>query len=105
MGKFERAYSVHEEVDDEVLAIAHSPTAQCIFTGGNHGVVRKWAFWGVRQLQAEYKAHTDAVVCFAVDGHFLYSGSVASCAADGRVVFWDPQVAQPGVVEISAYTQ
>merc|ERR1711957_905829 len=85
---------------------------------------------GVKQMENEYIGHKDAVVCFAVDGNFLYSGSadctiriwetsagyslkvvevhkvttqallvipdsgyVASCAADGRVVFWDPQVA------------
>merc|ERR1712118_278348 len=82
---------------------------------------------GSKILEAELTGHEDAVTCFAVDGHFLFSGSVdctiriwetasamelktvkvhsvtvqallvipetgmaASCAFDGRLVFWDP---------------
>mmetsp|Transcript_73327 Transcript_73327/g.203436 ORF Transcript_73327/g.203436 Transcript_73327/m.203436 type:complete len:738 (-) Transcript_73327:78-2291(-) len=142
MAKFERAYVAHEDVDDEVLALAHSPTANSIFSGGNAGIVRKWAFRGTKVLEAEYMGHTSAVVCFAVDGNFLYSGSadctiriwetsqgyelkvvqvhkvtpqallvipdsgyMASCAGDGRIVFWDPQVGRRDVEEISAYEQ
>merc|ERR1712139_585780 len=143
MAKFERAFMAHDEIDDEILAIAYSSSAQSVFTGGNHGIVRKWAFWGVRQLEAEYKGHQDAVVCFAVDGNFLFSGSVdctvriwetsqgvplkvvkvhdrtpqallvvpdtgyvASCAFDGRLVLWDPQLGKKeGVLEIKTYEQ
>lgn len=142
--KFDRVYTAHDSCDDEILAVAHSPAAQSIFTGGNHGVIRKWAFWGARRLEREYDGHEDAVTCFAVDGHFLYSGSVdctvriwetsrhmavktvrnvhdvtvqallivpesgfvASCAFDGRVVFWDPQVSKrDGVGELRTYDQ
>jgi len=127
MGKFDRAYMAHDIADDEILAIAHSPVAASIFTGGNRGVIRKWSFEGIKILEAELTGHDDAVTCFAVDGHFLFSGSVdctiriwetasamelktvkvhsvtvqallivpetgmaASCAFDGRLVFWDP---------------
>jgi WD40 repeat protein len=76
MAKFERAFIAHDEVDDEILAIAHSSMAHSIFTGGNHGKIRKWAFWGVKQMEAEYDGHDDAaVVCFAVDANLLFSGS------------------------------
>lgn len=143
MAKFERAFTAHDEIDDEILAIAHSSIANSVFTGGNHGIVRKWAFWGLKQLEAEYKGHTDAVVCFAVDANLLFSGSVdntvhiwetsqgiqlkvvkvhdvtvqallvisdtgyvASCAFDGRLVLWDPQIARKeGVEEIQTYEQ
>lgn len=144
MAKFERAFQAHEDIDDEILAIAYSSTAHSVFTGGNHGIVRKWAFWGVRQLEDKYEGHSDAVVCFAVDANFLYSGSVdctvriwettqgmslkevkvhsvtvqallvipesgfvASCAFDGRVVFWDPRIGskEDGVNELQTYEQ
>jgi hypothetical protein len=143
MAKFERAYTAHDEMDDEILAIAYSSTAHSVFTGGNHGIVRKWTFWGVRQMEAEYKGHTDAVVCFAVDANLLFSGSVdhtvriwetsqgmslkvvnvhdvtvqallvipesgyvASCAFDGRMVLWDPEISKKeGVREIQTYEQ
>lgn len=144
MAKFERAFAAHDEHDDEILAIAYSPMAHSVFTGGNHGIVRKWAFWGVKQMEAEYKGHEDAVVCFAVDANFLFSGSVdctvriwettqslqlkvvdqvhnvtvqallvipetgvvASCAFDGRMVLWDPQMTKKeGVHEIQTYEQ
>jgi len=143
MAKFERAYQAHDEIDDEILAIAYSSTAHSVFTGGNHGIIRKWTFWGVKQLEAEYKGHTDAVVCFAVDANLLFSGSVdttvriwetsqgmplkvvkvhnvtvqallvipdvgyiASCAFDGRMVLWDPEIAKKeGVNEIRTYEQ
>lgn len=127
MGKFDRAFLAHEVADDEILAVAHSPVASSIFTGGNRGVVRKWSYDLGKNLEAEYTGHEDAVTCFAVDGHFLFSGSVdctiriwetasgielktvkvhsvtvqsllivpetgmaASCAFDGRLVFWNP---------------
>eukprot|EP00929_Paragymnodinium_shiwhaense_P016337 TRINITY_DN124628_c0_g1_i1.p1 TRINITY_DN124628_c0_g1~~TRINITY_DN124628_c0_g1_i1.p1 ORF type:complete len:751 (-),score=71.76 TRINITY_DN124628_c0_g1_i1:102-2354(-) len=142
MAKFERAYIAHEEENDELLAIAVSSMTGSIFTGGNGGVIQKFAFWGVKQREAEYKGHTDAVVCFAIDGNFLYSGSadrtiriwetsrgfelkvvemhsvtpqallvipdtghVASCAFDGRIVFWDPCIGQPDVEELQTYEQ
>jgi len=143
MAKFERSFLAHDEIDDEILAIAYSSMAHSVFTGGNHGVVRKWSFWGVRQMEAEYKGHTDAVVCFAVDANLLFSGSVdctvriwetsqgmplkevkihnvtvqallvvpdtgyvASCAFDGRMVLWDPEIAKKeGVNEIQTYEQ
>jgi WD40 repeat protein len=143
MAKFERAFLAHDEIDDEILAVAYSSMAHSVFTGGNHGIVRKWSFWGVRQLEGEYKGHTDAVVCFAVDANMLFSGSVdctvriwetsqgmqlkvvkvhdvtvqallvvpdsgyiASCAFDGRMVLWDPQIAKKeGVNEIQTYEQ
>mmetsp|Transcript_80063 Transcript_80063/g.226597 ORF Transcript_80063/g.226597 Transcript_80063/m.226597 type:complete len:742 (+) Transcript_80063:88-2313(+) len=142
MARFERAFLAHEEVHDEVLAVAYSSAANSVFTGGNEGVIRKWAFWGVGQLEAAYEGHEDAIICFAVDGNFLFSGSadctvrvwetsqgyelkvvrvhevtvqsllvipetgfVASCAFDGRVVFWDPQVGRPHVNELQTYEQ
>jgi len=142
MGKFERAFEAHEEVDDEILAVAYSPATGSVFTGGNSGVIRKWAFWGVRVQEAEFEGHEDAVICFAVDGNFLFSGSVdctvriwettrgyelkvvrvhdvtvqallvisdsgfvASCAGDGRVVFWDPKIGQPEVATLQTYAQ
>jgi len=143
MAKFERAFTAHDEIDDEIQTIAYSSMSQSVFTGGNHGIVRKWTFWGVRHLEAEYKGHTDAVVCFAVDANLLFSGSVdctvriwetsqgiplkevkvhnvtvqallvvpdtgyiASCAFDGRMVLWDPQIAKKeGVHEVQTYEQ
>lgn len=143
MAKFERVFQPHEEIDDEILAICYSSTAQAVFTGGNRGIIRKWAFWGVRQLEDEYKGHEDAVISFAVDGNILYSGSadctvriwetasgyelkvvqvhsvpvqallvlpetgfVASCAFDGRVVFWDPRLTISSTVsELQVYEQ
>jgi len=33
------------------------------------------------------------------------SGLVASCAFDGRVVFWDPQIGKPHVIELRTYEQ
>jgi WD40 repeat protein len=143
MAKFERAFTAHDEIDDEIQTIAYSSTAHSVFTGGNHGIVRKWTFWGVRQMEAEYKGHSDAVVCFAVDANLLFSGSVdctvriwetsqgiplktvkvhnvtvqallvipdtdyiASCAFDGRMVVWDPQIAKKeGVNEVHVYEQ
>jgi WD40 repeat protein len=140
--KFERAFTAHEEVHDEVQAVVHSPAARCVFTGGNAGVVRQWPIRGSQQLVAEYEGHEDAITCFAVDAHFLFSGSVdctvriwetsqayllkvvrvhgvtvqallviaesgfvASCASDGKVVFWDPQVGQAEVRELQTYEQ
>jgi len=76
MAKFERAFVAHDEIDDEILTIAYSSIAHSVFTGGNHGIIRKWSFWTVKQMEAEYKGHEDAVVCFAVDANLLYSGSV-----------------------------
>lgn len=143
MAKFERAYLVHEEPDDEVLAVTYCPAAASVFTGGNAGIIRKWSAFGSRKKQeAEYKGHEDAVVCFAVDGNFLFSGSVdctvriwetahgrelkkvrlhhvavqallvlpesgmaVSCAFDGKVQLWDPQVGRPEVLEIAVYEQ
>merc|ERR1712232_1023419 len=61
MAKFERAFLAHEDADDEILAVCHSPMAQSIYTGGNSGIIRKWAFWGVKHLEDEYEGHTDAV--------------------------------------------
>jgi len=143
MAKFEHAYVAHDEADDEVLAVAYCPAAAAVFTGGNAGVIRKWAFLGNRQLEGKYIGHEDAVMCFAVDGHFLFSGSVdrtvriwetsqgrqlkqvelhsqavqallvlpdsglaVSCAFDGKVHLWDPQVGRAeDVREISLYEQ
>lgn len=143
MAKFERAFTAHDEIDDEIQSIAYSSISHSIFTGGNHGIIRKWSFWGIRQMEEEYKGHEDAVVCFAVDGFLLYSGSVdhtvriwetsqnillktvkvhdvsvqallvvpdsgyiASCAFDGRLVLWDPQLAnKEGVREVQVYEQ
>jgi WD40 repeat protein len=142
MAKFERAFSAHDESDDEILAMAHTSISNSIFTGGNAGIIRKWAFWGLKVLEAEYEAHTDAITCFAVDANFLFSGSVdktirvwethagqqlkviqvhdvavqsllllrksglvASCAFDGRVVFWDPQIGREGIQELQTYEQ
>jgi len=143
MARIDRVFLAHEEIDDEILAIAYSSTAHSVFTGGNSGVIRKWAFWGVRQLEAEYKGHDDAVTCLAVDANFLYSGSgdhtvriwetaqgyelktvnvhsvtvqailvipesgvVASCAFDGRLVFWDPLIGKmDNVGELITYEQ
>jgi len=143
MAKFERAFIAHDEIDDEILTIAYSSMAHSVFTAGNHGIIRKWSFWTVKQMEAEYKGHDDAVVCFAVDANLLYSGSVdctiriwetsqgmqlkvvkvhnvtvqallvipdsgyvASCAFDGRMVLWDPQIAKKeGVHEIQIYEQ
>lgn len=143
MAKFERAFTAHDEIDDEIQTIAYSSIASSVFTGGNHGIVRKWSFWGLKQMEAEYKGHTDAIVCFAVDANLLFSGSVdctvriwetsqgiplkevkvhnvtvqallvvpdtgyvASCAFDGRMVLWDPQIAKKeGVVEVQTYEQ
>lgn len=142
MAKFERAFLAHDEIGDEILAVAYAPASASVFTGGNAGIVRKWAFWGAGKLEAEYEGHEDSVVCFAVDGHFLFSGSadctvriwettqgyelkvvrvhqvtvqsllvipdsglVASCAFDGRVVFWDPQIGRRNVLELQTYEQ
>uniref|UniRef100_A0A6U6H4D5 Uncharacterized protein n=1 Tax=Zooxanthella nutricula TaxID=1333877 RepID=A0A6U6H4D5_9DINO len=142
MAKFDRAFVVHDAPDDEVLAVAYSAAASSLFTGGNSGVIRRWAFWGTKRLEAEYEGHEDAITCFAVDGHFLFSGSAdstvriwetlqgyelktvkmhsvtvqalfvipetgmaASCAFDGRVVLWDPQVGSPEVKEVAAFEQ
>lgn len=142
MAKFERSFLAHADGEDEILALAHAPASGSIFTGGNSGVVRKWAFWGTRVLEASYEGHEDAILCFAVDGNFLYSGSadktvrvwetvrgmqlkvvqihdvaiqsllvlsdsglVASCAFDGRVVFWDPQIGKADVSELRTYEQ
>merc|ERR1740138_91232 len=142
VAKFERAFCVSDDFEDAILAVAYCPAANAVYTGGNAGVIRKWAFRGVRQLESEYEGHEDAVTCFAVDANFLYSGSVdctvriwetsrgyvlkvvrvhevtlqallvipesgfvASCAFDGRVVFWDPQIARPDVKELQTYEQ
>lgn len=143
MAKFERAYVAHDILDDEILAVAYCPAASAVFTGGNAGIIRKWAFYGSRQLEGKYEGHEDAVVCFAVDGHFLFSGSVdctiriwetaygrelkqvrlhsqcvqallvlpdtglaVSCAFDGKVHLWDPQVGRKcDVREIHVYEQ
>eukprot|EP00930_Biecheleria_cincta_P070777 TRINITY_DN58386_c0_g1_i1.p1 TRINITY_DN58386_c0_g1~~TRINITY_DN58386_c0_g1_i1.p1 ORF type:complete len:740 (-),score=125.87 TRINITY_DN58386_c0_g1_i1:40-2259(-) len=142
MAKYERAFLAHEDCDDEILAVAYSPAAGSVFTGGNSGTIRKWSFWGVRVLEAELEGHEDAIICFAVDGHFLFSGSVdctvriweslqgyelkvvrvhevtvqallvisdsgcvASCAGDGRVVFWDPLLGKSEVTTLQTYEQ
>eukprot|EP00428_Durinskia_dybowskii_P008924 CAMPEP_0170298972 /NCGR_PEP_ID=MMETSP0116_2-20130129/49679_1 /TAXON_ID=400756 /ORGANISM="Durinskia baltica, Strain CSIRO CS-38" /LENGTH=749 /DNA_ID=CAMNT_0010550661 /DNA_START=19 /DNA_END=2264 /DNA_ORIENTATION=+ len=142
MAKFDRVFLAHNEPDDEVLAVGYSPVANSVFTGGNAGVIRKWALQGSRRPEAEYNGHDDAVTCFAVDGNFLFSGStdrsvliwetsqgyqlkrvqmhnasiqallvvphsgvVVSCAFDGRVVLWDPQVGRPDVAEVAVYEQ
>lgn len=145
MAKFERSFRAHEEVDDEILCLAHSPVAGSVFSGGNGGIIRRWPSHGHQVLQDQYKGHEDAVTCLAADGHFLYSGSVdktvrvwetmqgvqlkivkvhdvtlqsvlvlaelghvASCGADGRLVFWDPcigRVDMDGVDEIQTYEQ
>lgn len=142
MAKFERAYVAHD-VHDEVLAVAYCPAANAVFSGGNSGVIRRWNFLGNRQLEGKYEGHKDAVLCFAVDGHILFSGSVdctiriwetsagrqlkvvnlhsqavqallvlpdsglaVSCAFDGRVQLWDPQLTREGSVrEIVSYDQ
>eukprot|EP00928_Gymnodinium_smaydae_P042538 TRINITY_DN2861_c0_g1_i2.p1 TRINITY_DN2861_c0_g1~~TRINITY_DN2861_c0_g1_i2.p1 ORF type:complete len:737 (-),score=128.30 TRINITY_DN2861_c0_g1_i2:176-2386(-) len=144
MAKFERAFRAHDDADDEILAVAHCCVDNAVFSGGNSGVIRKWGFWGLKQLRAEYEGHTDAILCFATDANFLYSGSVdktvriwetsqgyqlkvvsvhdvavqsllvfpesgfvASCAFDGRVCFWDPQIGRKdaNVTEIQTYEQ
>jgi len=84
MAKFERVFEAHEDVDDEILAVGYSSISNSIFTGGNAGVIRKWSFWGVKVKEAELEGHEDAIICFAVDGHFLYSGSV-----DHTVRIWE----------------
>lgn len=142
MAKFERAFSAHEDVHDEVQAVIYSSAARAVFTGGNAGVVRQWRLGWSRDLVAEYEGHEDAITCFDVEGHFLFSGSVdctiriwettqayplkvvqvhgvtvqallvlpesgfvASCASDGKVVFWDPQVGQADVRVLQTYEQ
>jgi len=85
MAKFERAFVAHEEPDDEVLAVAYSGAANAVFTGGNAGIIRRWAFRGSRRLEAEYDGHKDsAIISFAVDANFLFSGSV-----DCTVIIWE----------------
>jgi len=84
MAKFERAFVAHEEIGDEILAVAYVPAACGVFTGGNAGIVRRWSFAATGRLEAEYEGHEDAVVCFASDGHFLFSGS-----ADCTIRIWE----------------
>merc|ERR1719401_2614746 len=98
VAKFDRAFSASDispvsdigesfDFNDAILAVVYSPSTNSIFTGGNAGIIRKWAFWGVRALEAEYKgpdAHEDAITCFAVDGYFLFSGS-----SDCTVRIWE----------------
>eukprot|EP00933_Yihiella_yeosuensis_P030724 TRINITY_DN24316_c0_g1_i1.p1 TRINITY_DN24316_c0_g1~~TRINITY_DN24316_c0_g1_i1.p1 ORF type:complete len:783 (+),score=121.17 TRINITY_DN24316_c0_g1_i1:121-2349(+) len=84
MGKFERSWLAHEEVDDEILAVAYSPITFSVFTGGNAGIIRKWSFWTAGVLEVEMEGHEDAVTCFAIDGNFLYSGSV-----DNTIRIWE----------------
>lgn len=142
MAKFERAFLAHDEPDDEVLAVAYSSTACSVFTGGNAGVIRKWAFGGLKKLQAEFRGHEDAINCFAVDANFLFSGSgdctvriwetsqgyqlkcvrmhnvpvqavlvipdsglVATCAFDGKLKLWEPQIGRPDEREVAVYEQ
>lgn len=84
MAKFERTFCAHDDPEDEILAVAYCPATSSIFTGGNAGIIRKWAYWGVKQLEAELLGHEEAVTCFAVDGNFLYSGS-----GDHTVRIWE----------------
>mmetsp|Transcript_83169 Transcript_83169/g.239013 ORF Transcript_83169/g.239013 Transcript_83169/m.239013 type:complete len:749 (-) Transcript_83169:115-2361(-) len=142
MAKFERAFLAHDQPDDEVLAVAYSSVADAVFTGGNSGIIRKWASSGNKKLKAEFEGHEDAVTCFAVDANFLFSGSVdcsvciwetsqgyqlksvqmhnvavqavlvvpdsghvVTCAFDGRLVVWDPQIGRPDVREVAVYEQ
>jgi len=84
MANFEQAFLAHEDSDDEVLAVVYSHETKSLFTSGNHGHIRKWGDAGMHTLQAEYRGHDGAVVCFAVSANYLYSGS-----ADCTVRVWD----------------
>lgn len=84
VANFEHAFLAHEESDDEVLAVVYSHETKFLFTSGNHGHIRKWGDSGMHTLQAEYRGHDGAVVCFAVNANYLYSGS-----ADCTVRVWD----------------
>lgn len=84
LAKFERLFLAHQEPEDEILAVAYSPSANSVFTGGNAGIIRKWSFSGLAHLEVEYQGHEDGILCFSVDANFLYSGSV-----DQTIRIWE----------------
>ena len=58
----------------EILAVIFDRMKSLIVTGGTDMVVHTWQA-GTNEHVCSYEGHVGPILCFALDGHFLFSGS------------------------------
>ncbi|KAI8467381.1 MAG: flagellar associated protein [Monoraphidium minutum] len=81
-------YTIHDAHHKAVTALAVTPDAGCILSGGEEGMVRVWRVSkGVATMEASLKDHKGPINCIAVKNGG--GDEAASASSDGSCIVWD----------------